>query len=108
MASPRDLTGCRGLTVPWLPNVEIDGSGQRVTICDSGLDKGNPGDMHPAFRGRVGQLLIPALNPAWDGSNSPIRVVVCDTTAQFNGKDEDGHGTFHKTSLPLSLLLLTD
>jgi subtilisin family serine protease len=34
----------------------LEGAGQVVAICDTGLDKGSTTDVHPAFKGRVAKL----------------------------------------------------
>lgn len=36
--------------------VNFRGDGEVVAVCDTGLDSGDPNNMHPAFRGRVARL----------------------------------------------------
>ncbi|MFI1198468.1 S8 family serine peptidase [Streptomyces sp. NPDC020883] len=51
------------------------GAGQVVAIADTGLDKGSPQDVHPAFHGRV------------------KRLVALGRTGPDQTDDPDGHGT---------------
>ena len=34
----------------------LDGAGEVIAVCDTGLDTGNPSGIHPAFSGRVAKL----------------------------------------------------
>lgn len=34
----------------------LDGAGQVIAVCDTGLDKGSAGNVHPAFAGRVAAI----------------------------------------------------
>jgi serine protease AprX len=44
----------------------LSGRGERVAICDSGLDKGDRDDIHPDFCGRVADIKSFRIAPAWD------------------------------------------
>jgi serine protease AprX len=39
-----------------LSGTTLEGEGEVVTVCDTGLDKGSLADVHPAFQGRVQKL----------------------------------------------------
>lgn len=54
-------------------NYGLNGSGQIIAVCDSGLDTGNPDTLHPDLRGR----LLAIFDVASDGSVA----------------DQNGHGT---------------
>lgn len=46
----------------------LDGQGEIVAVCDTGLDTGDPDDMHPDFRGRVAAIRsypLPAFYRQW-------------------------------------------
>jgi len=57
-----------GVGVPLGNGTVLEGEGQIVAVCDTGLDKGSKTDVHPAFAGRV--LKLYALGRP-DKSNDP-------------------------------------
>ena len=59
--SPKKLQNdvARGILRVGLPLADatvLEGAGQVVAVCDTGLDKGSTTDVHPAFKGRVAKL----------------------------------------------------
>ena len=59
--SPKKLQNdvARGILRVGLPLADttvLEGAGQVVAVCDTGLDKGSTTDVHPAFKGRVSKL----------------------------------------------------
>ena len=59
--SPKKLQNnvARGILRVGLPLADttvLEGAGQIVAVCDTGLDKGSTTNVHPAFKGRVSKL----------------------------------------------------
>jgi subtilisin family serine protease len=59
--SPKKLQNdvARGILRVGLPLADttvLEGAGQVVAVCDTGLDKGSTTNVHPAFKGRVAKL----------------------------------------------------
>jgi hypothetical protein len=59
--SPKKLQNdvARGILRVGLPlpdSTVLEGAGQIVAVCDTGLDKGSTTNVHPAFKGRVAKL----------------------------------------------------
>lgn len=70
------------------PNgLQLTGDGEVVAVCDTGLDSGDPDDLHPDFRGRVVAIRSYPITPDW-------KPWVTNPGANDGPADLDsGHGT---------------
>jgi serine protease AprX len=65
----------------------LSGHGEVIGICDSGLDSGDPADMHPDFAGRILAIKSYPIAPAW-------KAQVHNSGHDYGPSDiNTGHGT---------------
>ena len=71
------------------PQLGLDGTGQVVAVCDSGLDTGKQGPKHKDFRDRVREIIPYPVAP-----DARRRILDDRAASPWNGEDTvNGHGT---------------
>ena len=69
------------------PGLGLDGSGEVIAVCDTGIDTGSPNDIHPDFVGRLAFVKSYPINPIWNS-------FIFNSGANDGPSDvNDGHGT---------------
>jgi subtilisin family serine protease len=68
---------------PVWENLTLNGTGQVVTVCDSGLDNGSYANLHEDFRGRLIHAYAIGRSGIWNDAN----------IHDFKGDGVGGHGT---------------
>ncbi|MCB0210067.1 MAG: S8 family serine peptidase [Anaerolineae bacterium] len=84
MDVPHDRTFC---------SIVLDGSGQVVAVADTGLDTGNPDDIHPDFRGRLVGNHIKSWPVDLEILKDKEKYVEGDMILDDGPGDPAGHGT---------------